>query len=119
MYGFPQQQPMYGVQPGFQQPMMQRPPPQMFMAPGAGPQGPTIINITNREEGTKCPFCGEHSENRMRKSAGCVAWCWCVTLAFTLPPLFFLPFCIDGCKDVELVCEKCSQTKNTIKANCC
>lgn len=122
MYGYPQQQPMYGGQPGFQQPMMQQPMMQqpVFMPPPQMRQaGPTVINITKREDGTKCPFCGEYSENRTRKSMGCVTWCWCLTLAFTVPPLFFIPLCVDGCKDVELVCEKCGEVKNTIKANCC
>jgi hypothetical protein len=111
MYGYPQQQPMqpmYGGQPGFQQPGFQQPgfqQPMMMQQPVMRPQqqGPTIINITKKEGGTKCPFCGETTESRPRKSAGCVTWCWCIFLG----PLFFVPFCVDGCKDTELVCEKC------------
>jgi hypothetical protein len=115
---------MYGNQMGFQQPAFQQPAfqqPMMqpsFMPPAPAP-GPTIVTINNRQDGTKCPYCGEVSENRTRKSAGCATWGWCVCLSFTAPPFFFIPFCVDGCKDVELVCEKCGQVKNTIKANCC
>lgn len=122
MYGYQQPpQPMYGGQVGFQQPPAFQQPmmPQPMFVPPPPPQGPTIVTISNRQEGTKCPYCGQQSENRTRKSAGCATWGWCVCLAFTVPPLFFIPFCVDGCKDVELVCEKCGQVKNTIKANCC
>ncbi len=115
MYGYSQPAP-YG-QVGFQQPQMVQP---MYIPPPPAPMpGPTVINISKQPDGTKCPFCGQTSENRARKSAGCTTYSWCICLALTATPFFWIPFCVDGCKDVELVCEKCGQTKNTIKANCC
>jgi hypothetical protein len=132
MYGYQQPPAPYGMQqgfqqPGFQQPGFQQPPmmqPPAYMHPGMsgpyGPNGPTIINIaSNHQEGTKCPYCTEHSENLQRKSVGCVTWSWCICLTFTFPPLFFVPFCVDGCKDTEFVCVKCHQVKSTVRANCC
>lgn len=102
MYGYNAPPQPYGMQPGFQQPVFQQPMMQqpVFMPPMGGPAGPTIINISNRQEGTKCPYCTEHSESNLRKTTGCVTWSWCICLTLTATPFFFIPFCVDGCKDV-------------------
>lgn len=123
MYAYPPPPPQpYGMQPGFQQPMFQQPQiiQQPVFMPPMGNAGTTIINIPgNRQEGTKCPYCTEHSESNLRRTSGCVTWSWCICLTLTATPFFFIPFCVDGCKDTEYVCVKCNQVKNTVKANCC
>ena len=112
MYG---QQPMYGqpmapMQPAYQQPMML---PQQQ-------QGPTIIHVDNDgPDGTACQFCGTNTAQIVRKTVGCVAIAWGCCLFYFTMCLCFLPCCMDGCKDSELVCVKCQQVKTTIPANCC
>lgn len=118
MYGFqqpsPYGQPMYGAP--MAPPMVQP----MYMPPAPAPAGPTIINISSgKQEGSKCPACGEHSESVQRKDAGCATWSWCICLALTVTPLFFIPFCTDSCKDTEIVCVKCQSIKTTVKGQCC
>lgn len=95
--------------------------PQQPMQPmpmGQPGMGPTIINVTTKQSGTKCPTCNEYTNNILRTVAGCVTWSWCICLAFTTG-CCFIPFCVDGCKDVEQVCERCSAVKGVIPANCC
>jgi hypothetical protein len=119
MYGQPMMQPAYG-QPMYGQPMMQQQPMMMqptYMQPPPQ-QGPTIIKIDdNKNEGTPCKFCGTNTSQIVKKKMGCVAVVWCICLFGVA--LCFLPCCMDGCKDSDLVCIKCQQVKNTIPANCC
>lgn len=93
---------------------MMTPPPPMYPSMS---QGATIINVS-KSSGTKCPFCNENTGNILRRKAGCVTWAWCVCLMFTTG-CCFIPFCVDGCKDIEQVCERCSNVKNITPANCC
>lgn len=107
--GYGQQPPPYG-QPGYGQP----PPPQY------GQQGPTVIHINNDDnDGTPCQFCGGNTNHITRRKVGCVAIAWGCCLLYFTGILCCLPCCIDGCKDVELICVKCQNVKNTIPANCC
>ena len=89
------------------------PPPSPY---GYPPQGPIVVTAVH---GNKCPFCGEHSGNVVRATCGCVGCAWGVCLLFTVPILFWLPCCIDGCMDHEMVCPNCNGVKNVIPANCC
>ena len=109
-YGQPYGQPAYG-QPGYGQP----PPPPVY-----GNQGPTVIHINNDDnDGTPCQFCGGNTEHITRRKVGCVAIAWGCCLLYFTGILCCLPCFIDGCKDVELICVKCQNVKNTIPANCC
>lgn len=101
--------------PGMQ--MYPGPPPiQMQPVPFHHGAPPVIINNMG---GTKCQFCGGVTENVQRKSCGCVATTWGVGLFLFFFPLFWLPCCIDGCKDTQFVCSNCRNVKNTIPATCC
>ena len=114
MYG---QQPMYGQPYG--QPGFVAPPPPMYGGGYGAPQGPTVIHINNDDDGTPCQFCGGKTPNVTRKSVGGVAIAWGCCLLWPTGFLCWLPCVMDGCKDVELVCVKCQNVKNTIPANCC
>ena len=131
MYGQPQYgQPQmgYGQQPGFQQPgfqqpvfqpAFQQPPPQQFGFHPPPQQGPTVIHINNdNDDGTPCQFCGSKTSHITRRKVGCVAIAWGFCLLVT-GVCWWLPCCMDGCKDVELVCVKCQSVKGVIPANCC
>ena len=112
----PYGQQTYGQQPGFGQSQLnygQMPP------PNYGQQGPTIIHVNNDDDGTPCQFCGGNTDHVCRRTIGCVAIAWGCCLFYFTGFLCCLPCCIDGCKDVELVCIKCQNVKNTIPANCC
>ena len=115
-YGQPYGQQPYG-QPGYGQP----PPPNYghMPPPNYGQQGPTIIHVNNDDDGTPCQFCGGNTDHVCRRTIGCVAIAWGCCLFYFTGFLCCLPCCIDGCKDVELVCIKCQNVKNTIPANCC
>lgn len=125
MYGQPQPVVMQpGFQPGFQQPGFQQPAFQGgYQQPGfhAPQQGPTVIHINNDDDdGTPCQFCGAKTSHITRRKVGCVAISWSVCLFLTTTVLCcWIPCCMDGCKDVELVCVKCQSVKGTIPANCC
>lgn len=51
----------------------------------------------------------------MRTKVGCVTMSWCLFLGIvTAGTLFWVPFCIDSCKDMEAVCEGCGTVKTKI-----
>ena len=114
-YGAPP--PVYGYQqPGYGQPAYGAPPAYGFQQPA----GPTIIHINNDDnDGTPCQFCGTDTTNFARRTVGTVAIAWGCCLFFSTGFLCCLPCCIDGCKDVELICVKCQNVKSTIPASCC
>ncbi len=115
MYGQP---PAYGVPYG--QPGYIAPPPPAYGYGVPPPTGPTIIHINNDgDDGTPCQFCGSKTSHIARKSVGAVAIAWGCCLLWTTGWLCWLPCVMDGCKDVELVCVKCQNVKQTIPANCC
>ena len=108
-YGYAPPPPMYG-QPGYGQPAYGMP----------QQQGPTIIHINNDDnDGTPCQFCGTNTTHITRRKVGCVAIAWGCCLFYFTGILCCLPCCIDGCKDVELVCVKCQNVKTVIPATCC
>jgi len=116
MYGQPMQQTMYG------QPMQQQIQP-MYMQQPPMQQGPTIIKIDSRNgnggDGSPCQFCGTSTGQIIRKKVGCVAIAWGICLFWFTGVLCFIPCCMNGCKDSELICVKCQQVKNTIPASLC
>lgn len=122
MYGQPMMQPM---QPAYGAPMM-APAPAYYPPPAPAPaqQGPMIINLGNNNnssgDGSPCPTCGKDTGNIPRKKIGCVTILWCLCLLFfTGGMAWCYPFCVDSCKDIELVCARCQTVKSKIPANCC
>lgn len=104
------------------------PPPPAYYPPPPPPaypqqnQGPMIINLgNNNSNGSPCGVCQNDTSTISRKKIGGVAIAWCVCLLLTIGPygLCFIPFCMDSCKDTELICTKCSTVKQTVSANCC
>lgn len=61
-----------------------------------------------------CPACG-FAGSFARSSAGCVTFSWCICL-FILTGVFccWVPFCIDSCYDVQIVCSRCGFVKGQI-----
>ena len=117
------QQPGYGQPPAYGQPGYGQPygqPGYGMPPPGYGQQGPTVIHINNDDDdGTPCQYCGTNTNHITRRKVGCVAIAWGFCLLWATGILCCLPCCMDGCKDVELVCVKCQNVKNVIPANCC
>lgn len=116
--GYGMQQPGYGMQPGYGQP-----PPPMY---GGGPQvvviqqnEATISNMTQMGKISTCALCQKETDNVMRHKVGGVTFAWCCCLLVTTGFLFWVPFCCDGCKDTEVVCQGCQLVKTTVPANCC
>lgn len=133
MYGQP---PVYNNQmmppPGFMAPPMMGPPmmgPPMVAPPMMAPP-PTVIVIGNKQEATitnmaqdgdisNCPYCNQKTQNVLNRKIGCTTFLWCLCLLATTGGLFWLPFCCDGCKDTDVICQRCCNTKTTVQANCC
>jgi hypothetical protein len=110
---------MYGQPVMYGQPQYIAPPPPVYGYGVPPPSGPTVIHINNQDnDGTPCQFCGSKTDHIPRKSVGCVAIAWGCCLLWTTGWLCWLPCVMDGCKDVELVCVKCQNVKQTIPANC-
>ena len=83
----------------------------------------TVVNVNNPNTGAgnarNCPLCGANAGEFPRKRVGKVAVGWgCVLLYFT-GILFWIPCCIDSCKDTEIVCESCRGARRKIPAKCC
>ena len=81
------------------------------------PYGPPPTVVVAMPGGNKCPFCGELTGNIPRATCGLVACLWGICLAPWF--LFWVPCCVDGCQDHELVCPNCNGVKNVIPATCC
>ena len=117
MYGAPN--PYNAPPPGYGAP----PPPAYYPPPPPQQQaGPTIITIGDNNSGgsgSTCLTCGKDTGQIARKKVGCVTIAWCICLFLWTGWLCCLPFCIDSCKDTELICVKCQQVKQKISANCC
>ena len=107
----------------YAQPMMAPAP--MYAPPAPAPAaGPTVINLGNNNnsggDGSPCPTCGKDTGNIPRKTIGCVTILWCLCLfLFTGGMAWCYPFCVDSCKDIELVCSRCQTVKSKVPANCC
>ena len=56
----------------------------------------------------------------MRTKVGSVTIAWCCFLGLiTAGTLFWIPCCVDSCKDTEVVCHGCGLVKTKVEANCC
>ena len=64
--------------------------------------GPVPINTT-------CTNCKKSITTIPQRQVGTGTWVWCTLLCFFVGcPLNYLPFCIDGCKDIAHMCPSCS-----------
>lgn len=64
---------------------------------------------------SKCQFCNKETDNVQRSKIGCITIAWCCFLTFaTAGTLFWIPFCVDSCKDTEFVCHGCGLVKTKI-----
>lgn len=126
MYGPPppgyNQPPIYNQPPSFNQPpgyYNQPPPPQTIIINNSNQNEPTITNMCQMGKISKCGYCNKETDNVMRTKIGGVTIAWCCFLMITTGFLFWIPCCVDSCKDTEVVCQQCTLVKTTIPANCC
>ncbi|XP_062610131.1 lipopolysaccharide-induced tumor necrosis factor-alpha factor homolog [Saccostrea cucullata] len=60
---------------------------------------------------TECPQCGSSILTSLEYEAGTLTWIMCFFLMFI--GLFlgccFIPFCLDGCKDIAHICPNCKK----------
>ena len=66
-----------------------------------------------------CRMCGYDGLSTWRESAGCAAYSWCTCMFFFTGVFCWIPFCIDGCYDTEVICSRCAHVKTRIPADCC
>jgi hypothetical protein len=76
------------------------------------------MDMTIANNMASCQYCSAKTKNILRRKAGCVTFAWCICLLST-GFLWWVPFCCDGCKDAEFMCEGCGQKKAEVPANCC
>lgn len=77
------------------------------------------IIIIQEQLNIPCQMCGA-TDSFARRSPGCAAFSWCVCLfCFTGIFCFWVPFVIDRCYDVEIVCPRCLFVKSVVEAPCC
>lgn len=98
------------------------PPPYSPSPPAPAEPSPSMLDIDNvdKRSGSPCPTCGRLTGNIPRKKTGYVTILWCFCLFFFTGGVgWCYPFCIDSCKDTELVCVKCQSVKSRIPATCC
>lgn len=69
--------------------------------------------------GLVCPLCRKQTTSVVRKVAGGVTWIWCFILFIFTGVCCCIPFCVDNCKDTEMMCAVCQSPKARINANCC
>lgn len=51
---------------------------------------------------------------------GCAAIGWSICLfIFTGICCFWIPFVVDGCKDIRISCNRCGHVKALIEKDCC
>ncbi len=79
----------------------------------------TLVTSDYSTNGLNCPFCMKQTQSVQKKTAGSVTWMWCCCLLVFTGLFCCVPFCVDSCKDTEIVCAMCQGTKSKIEANCC
>lgn len=67
----------------------------------------------------QCPFCGHIGPSIPRYKMGTASWLWCCGLFWTTYLLWVIPVCVNNCKDIEQLCDKCGGVKGVIPGNCC
>ncbi|XP_035254409.1 lipopolysaccharide-induced tumor necrosis factor-alpha factor homolog isoform X2 [Anguilla rostrata] len=110
-------QPGFSVPPyqGAPNPVMYPPPTQGMGAAGvisfppAGSQVHLISGLSDLPSQTQCPFCQTLVVSRTIPQPGLLTWLICGSLALVgCWPCCLIPFCVDGCQDVEHRCSNCN-----------
>jgi len=59
-----------------------------------------------------CQYCNQQMTTRTVYTSGALTWLACIGIAFIgcILGCCLIPFCIDGCKDVEHHCSGCGRT---------
>ena len=65
-----------------------------------------------------CVICGFNSGSEIRRTAGCVAFSWCICLFLFTGVCCWIPFCTFNCMDVEIICRRCGYVKLILQAEC-
>ncbi|XP_035254412.1 lipopolysaccharide-induced tumor necrosis factor-alpha factor-like isoform X3 [Anguilla rostrata] len=85
-------------QPGFSVPPYQ-----------GGSQVHLISGLSDLPSQTQCPFCQTLVVSRTIPQPGLLTWLICGSLALVgCWPCCLIPFCVDGCQDVEHRCSNCN-----------
>lgn len=66
-----------------------------------------------------CHFCQQNTNNYLKKIPGGVTWMWCLGLFIFTGICCCLPFCIDGCQDIQMLCANCHGVKGTWESSGC
>lgn len=85
---------------------------------GVRPQVVVIQNGLPLPGGVICPYCMRETQTLVRHVPGTVTWLWCIFMTF-FTGFCCIPFCIDSCQDVVMICMNCQQVKARQLANCC
>ena len=75
---------------------------------------PFFIELTSVNQKYSLPFT-ESTTTTTGKENGTLVWLCAVFLFFFFCPLFWLPCCIPGCKDIKHRCQKCQNHVGTFK----
>jgi len=96
-------------------------PPQAYPQTAGYPQhAPVVVNQpvviknpTFRESPlqTECPKCHKNVTTKLHYSSGTFTWLACLGISFFggILGCCLIPFCVDGCKDVQHECPKCDK----------
>ncbi|KAI9098580.1 LITAF-like zinc ribbon domain-containing protein [Phlyctochytrium arcticum] len=63
-----------------------------------------------------CPYCNQTVITKVRRESNGMTYCSSLLLCFVFWPCFFLPFCMDGCKDRVHSCPNCKHVLAVVPA---
>ncbi|XP_051558192.1 cell death-inducing p53-target protein 1 homolog [Myxocyprinus asiaticus] len=75
-----------------------------------------LTNLTDVPSHITCPHCLQGVVTETEHLSGLLTWLICGTLAvFVCWPCCCIPFCVDGCKDVQHSCPNCKRVIHIYK----